>query len=173
MTAALFEVSATDVADTSDDCYTPRWIFDAAGLIFDMDVAAPVNPVRRICPALRYLTPVEDGLRQPWEGVVWMNPPFGRTHSGMWVERFARHRSGLALVPWMIRATWIGPMLSCADAITTISTDFIRPDGSRKEILWPLILAACGPVAVEALGRVAAADKYVRGAYHVRPGGLR
>ena len=26
---------------TSDDCYTPRWVFDAMGLEFDLDVAAP------------------------------------------------------------------------------------------------------------------------------------
>ena len=66
---ALFDVSPADVADTSDDCYTPRWIFDAAGLVFDMDVAAPVDPSRRTCPAAQYLTPVEDGLAQPWTGL--------------------------------------------------------------------------------------------------------
>ncbi len=34
-----------------------------------------------------------------------------------------------------------------------------------------LILVACGEVSVSALARVAAADKYAGGAYHVRPAG--
>lgn len=162
----LFEVSPGDVADTSDDCYTPRWIFDAAGLVFDMDVAAPVDPSRRTCPARRYLTPVEDGLRQPWDGLVWMNPPY--SHCSPWVERFALHRCGLALLPAVKEVYWLGWLLGCADAIALIGADFARPDGSvRKPPL--LILAGCGPVAAEAVGRVAAADKYIGGAYHARP----
>jgi hypothetical protein len=31
------------------------------------------------------------------------------------------------------------------------------------------MLIGCGPVAADAVGRVAVTDKYVRGAYHVRP----
>lgn len=167
--ATLFDVSAADVADTSDDCYTPRWIFDAAGLVFDMDVAAPVDPARRTCPALRYLTPIEDGLTQPWDGLVWMNPPFSDLRA--WVERFAAHRCGLAFVPTPRKENyWVGRLMTAADAIAFISSDFINPDGSLKRIHYMMLLVACGPVAVEALKRVAAADKYIAGAYHVRPG---
>jgi hypothetical protein len=168
MAATLFEVSPADVADTSDDYYTPRWIFDAAGLVFDMDVAAPVDPARRTCPARRYLTPVDDGLTRPWDGLVWMNPPF--SGSRQWVERFAGHRDGLALLPAVKGRRWNGDLMRAADAIALITTDFIGPDGSARMMPYALILAGCGPVAVEAVGRVAAADKYVRGAYHVRPG---
>jgi hypothetical protein len=165
---SLFEISADDVADTSDDCYTPRWVFDAAGLVFDIDVAAPVDPARRTCPATRYLTPVEDGLTQPWEGLVWMNPPY--SNPSPWTRRFAQHGNGLALVRATKRCGWMGPLLGCADGITLLlDVSFARPDGSLLELMNPLILAACGPVAVGALARVAAADKYVKGAYHVRP----
>ncbi len=163
----LFDVGAGDVAATSDDCYTPRWIFDAAGLMFDMDVAAPVDPTRRTCPAVRYLTPVEDGLSQPWDGLVWMNPPYSRCSP--WVERFVSHCCGLALLPAVKEVYWLGSLLGCADAVTLIGADFARPDGSVKAPPL-LILAACGPASVSALARVAGADKYVRGAYHVRPG---
>src|SRR5215475_1262987 len=164
----LFGVDAADVADTSDDCYTPRWIFDAAGLVFDMDVAAPVDPARRTCPARRYLTPVENGLIQPWTGLVWLNPPY--SDPGPWIDRFARHRSGLALVRASKRCAWVGSLLRCADGITLLSPTFSRPDGSILELMSLVILAACGQEAVGALARVAAADKYVQGAYHVRPG---
>ena len=167
MPATLFDISPDDIAVTSDDYYTPRWIFDAAGLMFDMDVAAPVDPSRRTCPARRYLTPVEDGLIQPWDGLVWMNPPF--SGSRPWVERFAWHGDGLALLPAVKGRRWTGDLMQAADAIALITTDFIGPDGSARAMPYALILAGCGPVAAKAVGRVAAADKYVRGAYHVRP----
>ena len=57
--SALFEVNESDVAITSDDCYTPRWVFDAMGLEFDLDVAAPVGgpwhvPCRWVLDLLGY-----------------------------------------------------------------------------------------------------------------------
>jgi hypothetical protein len=163
---ALFDITAADVADTNDDWYTPRWIFAAADLIFDLDVCAPVDPERRTCPARRYLTPIEDGLRQPWEGLVWMNPPF--SGSRPWVERFAEHRSGLALLP-TIRRQWFGTLIRCADAVALVEVDFMRPAGGRGDLPQVSVVAACGPVAVDAVARIAAADRYLQGAYHVAP----
>jgi len=163
----LFGISPADVADTSDDYYTPRWIFDAAGLVFDMDVAAPVDPSRRTCPARRYLTPIEDGLVQPWDGLVWLNPPYSRPRA--WVERFAVHGCGLAFLPTARDTAWLGILLQAADALALINARFARPDGTMASARYVHILAACGQPAVNALARVAAADKYVRGAYHVRP----
>jgi hypothetical protein len=55
--------------------YTPRWVFDAMRLSFDLDVAAPVGGPRHV-PAMRYYTPDDDGLSQPWDGLVWCNPPY-------------------------------------------------------------------------------------------------
>jgi DNA N-6-adenine-methyltransferase (Dam) len=176
----LFEVTAADVADTNDEWYTPRWIFDAAGLTFDLDVCAPVAPEFRSCPARRYLTVVEDGLVAPWEGVVWMNPPYSRPHQ--WVDRFAAHPSGLALLP-AATGLWRGVLTASADAIALInvsakekkpggirnSAGFGRPDGSQTGYPFALILAARGPVAVQGLARVAMRDQSAGGAYHVRP----
>jgi hypothetical protein len=164
----LFDIGAADVAVTSNDWYTPRWVFDAAGLVFDMDVAAPVVPEFRTCPARRYLTPVEDGLSTPWDGLVWMNPPY--SSPGNWVGKFAVHHNGLALIG-ASRASWLGPLMQCADALALLTVAFLSPTrtglGDYRD---PVLLVGCGPVAVAAVGRVAAADKYVRGAYHVRPG---
>lgn len=164
---ALFDVSADDVADTNDDWYTPRWIFDAAGLVFDLDVAAPVNPARRTCPARSYLTPVEDGLAQPWHGVVWCNPPY--SGPAPWVARWTTHPHGLMLVP-AARSRWLGTLLAAADASALVSCEFGRPDGSKVSPGgMALVLAARGTTCVAALARVAAVDKLANGAYHVRP----
>jgi hypothetical protein len=163
----LFALDASDVADTTNDHYTPPWVFDAAGLVFDMDVAAPVDPSRRTCPARRYLTPVEDGLTQPWEGVVWMNSPWRGAEP--WAERFAEHGCGVALAPMWGRCTWRARLLGCADAVAVIWVDFTRPDGSKLMTIAPSALVGCGRVAVGAVARVAAADRYAGGTYHVRP----
>jgi len=165
---ALFEVTAADVAYTNDEWYTPRWIFDAAGLTFDLDVCAPVAPEFRTCPARRYLTVLDDGLTAPWDGLVWMNSPY--SGPAPWVDRFAAHGNGLALLP-TLRSLWMGTLLRSADATTLLLIrDFTGADSRLKQIPYMCLLAACGPVAVSALARIAAADRSVQGAYHVRPG---
>ena len=174
----LFEVTAADVASTNDERYTPRWIFDAAGLTFDLDVCAPVAPEFRTCPARRYLTVLDDGLTAPWAGLVWMNPPYSNITP--WAARFNAHRAGLALVP-AANSSWRGPIVKNADGIALLSVStrqgpdasargFGRPDGSQVSYPTALILAARGELALGALERVAMADAYAGGAYHVRPG---
>jgi hypothetical protein len=171
----LFEITAADVALTNNEWYTPRWIFDAAGLIFDLDVCAPVAPEFRTCPARRYLTILDDGLAAPWDGLVWMNPPY--SNSGPWVDRFVKHDEGLALVP-AANSPWRGVIMQAADGIALISVKtnsgrpvrgFGRPDGSQVSFPMALILAARGELAVSALEPVAMIDPYAGGAYHVRP----
>ena len=56
----------------SDEWYTPRYIFDALGERFDLDVACPSGGPRHV-PTMAFLTEVEDGLVQPWNGFIWMN----------------------------------------------------------------------------------------------------
>lgn len=55
---------------------TPQAFFDTlnAEFGFTLDVAA--QPDNAKCA--HYWTPTEDGLAQPWMGVCWMNPPYGR-----------------------------------------------------------------------------------------------
>lgn len=179
-TATLFEVSATDVAMTNDEWYTPRWLFDAAGLVFDLDVCAPVAPEFRACPARNYLTVLEDGLTAPWDGLVWMNPPFSKP--APWVERWIKHPAGLALLP-AANSPWRARLLPACDGLALLSFScdprnphagrfnqgFRRPDGGQVSYPTAVILAARGKLAVGALESVAMADPYAGGAYHVRP----
>jgi hypothetical protein len=48
-------------------------------------------------PALRRYSLPDDGLLLPWEGRVWLNPPYGSA-TGAWVRRLAAHGDGIALV---------------------------------------------------------------------------
>ena len=87
---------------TSDDYYTPSWVFEEMGVEFDLDVAAPTGGVPWI-PAKRFYTKADDGLAQPWEGRVWMNPPYSKTTP--WMRKFLAHGNGICLVPWA-KSAW-------------------------------------------------------------------
>lgn len=49
---------------------------------FQCDVCAIVDNAK--CD--KYYSPEEDGLQQEWQGVCWMNPPYGRV-IGEWVKK--------------------------------------------------------------------------------------
>ena len=148
--------SAPQTATGSDDWYTPRWIFDTLGLTFDLDVAAPSGGIPWI-PARRYYTMEDDGLAQPWEGLVWMNPPYSSATE--WVRRFLEHGDGIALLPvvksrWFIDI-WNHPMthnVQPADPDSHHLT-FIR-EGKEKRIMFPTLMWAMGDQAIEALHKL-------------------
>lgn len=125
-------MAAYEAAGESDDWYTPKYIFDAIGLRFDLDVAAPCEGPRHV-PAARWLTPEDDGLRAAWKGVVWMNPPFGHQRQKCdWLKRFCLHSNGIALVPDRTSAPWFQEFAPMMDAICWVAPKikFERPDGS-------------------------------------------
>jgi len=63
---------------------TPQDFFDKLNLQygFDLDVCATAENAK----CARFFTEADDGLKQEWTGVVWMNPPYGRT-IGKWVHK--------------------------------------------------------------------------------------
>ena len=88
----------------SDEWFTPRYIFDALGEVFDLDVAAPVDGPLHV-PAQVYFS--REGLTQQWFGFVWMNPPFGGRNSIVpWLDKFFEHGNGIALTPDRTSAPW-------------------------------------------------------------------
>lgn len=140
----------------TDEWYTPRYIFDALQVDFDMDVAAPVGGPRHV-PTSRYVTKDRDGLTEIWNGFVWMNPPFGgRNGLVPWLDRFFAHGNGIALTPDRTSAPWWQDAAQRADAMLLIrgKTRFERPDGSvGKSPGDGVTLWASGPRAVAAIKR--------------------
>ena len=113
----------------SDEWYTPREVFDALGCVFDMDVAAPANGAPHV-PARRILS--ERSLETPWNGFIWMNPPFGgRNGLVPWLDKFIQHGNGIALVPDRTSAPWFQEAFVRVDGVLfTRKLKFLRPDGS-------------------------------------------
>lgn len=112
----------------SDEWYTPKYIFDALGCRFDMDVAG--NSLTHV-PATVFN--VNNSLAMDWSGFIWMNPPFGgRNGLVPWLDRFVAHGNGIALVPDRTSAPWFQSFARHADRILFVSpkVKFERPDGS-------------------------------------------
>jgi hypothetical protein len=150
----LFPVEQHEL--TSDDYYTPSWVFERMGLTFDLDVASPPGGIPWI-PADRFFTMADDGLAQPWEGRVWMNPPYSGT--GPWIDRFIAHGHGVCLVPHS-RARWHSALWQSDAAIVDPNHPadpsmfkFVR-NGREENIFMPVFLAAFGPECVEAIRRL-------------------
>jgi len=115
----------------SDDWYTPPAIFDALGLTFDLDPCSP-GPGHWV-PARKVYTKDDDGLAQPWEGLVFMNPPFGGREGHIpWLKKFLDHRNGVAIVRAYTSSRWWHNLMPSAHGLLFPrgKTKFIRPDGS-------------------------------------------
>lgn len=89
----------------SNEWYTPKYVFDAMGVHFDLDVASPVN--REFCsvPAEKFIT--QDSLDMEWNGFIWMNPPYGNQKTKFdWINKFLSVENGVALMPDRTSAPW-------------------------------------------------------------------
>jgi len=73
---------------------------------FTCDVCA--TPTLTKCK--HFYTPEQDGLKQVWRGVCWMNPPYGDRGIGKWVRK--AYESGqqgavvVALLPMFTDTAW-------------------------------------------------------------------
>lgn len=117
------------MSDYSDEWYTPAYIIEPLGL-FDLDPCSPKQPPYQIA-ATRY-TIDDDGLSMPWEGRVWLNPPYSNIPP--WLERAAKHGNVIALLhnrmdtKWWYQYIWLA-----ADGVVALTgrIRFLQPDGTK------------------------------------------
>lgn len=146
--------------------YTPPHVFEALGCRFDVDVASPGPERTPWIPADRFYTASHDGLKQPWKGFVWMNPPFNDKEAGIirngvvpWLEKFFDHGNGIALTPDRTSAPWWQQFAPRANSIlfATPKIRFIDVNGNPgRSPAQGTCLMACGYQAILAL-QIAAA----------------
>ena len=155
MPVRLFPVTE---GKTSDEWYTPRSLFDQLDIEFDLDPAS-CPPELSAVPAARFYTVEDDGLSLPWEGRVWMNPPFSKPTP--WVNRFIEHGHGIALLPSTSTGRWVDKMWADCDGVVlcrpfafTRGDDTVHPPAPFRSILW-----AMGQDCVEAISRVSRARR--------------
>ena len=123
-------MAAYEKAGETDEWYTPKYIFDALGLQFDLDVACPPEGPRHV-PAANYYS--EGSLEKEWYGTVWMNPPFGhQSTKRLWLSKFFSHGDGICLLPDRTSAPWWQEYAPLAGAVLFVApkVKFERPDGT-------------------------------------------
>ena len=117
---------------TTDDWITPKELIDRL-LPFDLDPCASVTQPWPC--ADRQYTVNDNGLLLPWQGMVYMNPPYGR-RLGAWLERLAEHNDGIALI--FARTDTRAFFKNVWDKATSLvfirgRLTFCRPDGTRPK----------------------------------------
>lgn len=153
MTSERLFVAHAPQSFDKDERYTPRWVFDGLGLIFDLDPASPGEGNGDCVPARRKLTVVDDGLTAEWSGLVWLNPPF--SNATAWARRFLEHGCGVFLGP-VANAEWTHDLMSAADLLWLCRDfPFTHPTHSGKRSSMPLFFASFGPIASAGLTRLA------------------
>jgi hypothetical protein len=137
----------------SDEWFTPPSIFDALGLMFDLDPCSP-GPGHWV-PARMIYTKEDDGLAQPWFGLVFMNPPFGDRYGHVpWLRKFLDHGNGIAIVRAYTSSSWWHENMHRAEMLCFPrgKTKFIRRDGSIGTAPGHgVVLIGAGAIACDAL----------------------
>ena len=115
----------------SDDWYTPPEIFAALRLTFDLDPCSP--GASHWVPARHVFTKAEDGLKRPWKGLVFVNPPYGGRNGHVpWLIKFLEHGNGVAIFRAYTSAAWFHEYAILTETMLFPrgKTKFIRPDGT-------------------------------------------
>jgi hypothetical protein len=149
----------------SDEWYTPKYVFEALGETFDLDVAHPGLDAKTKAGALVDWIPAKrvlssGALEEEWTGFVWMNPPFGKRMGVVpWLEKFFAHGDGIALTPDRTPCPWWQEFSPRADAILfwRPKINFVPGPGVKSSNNgMGTCLFAAGARAVAALHRAAA-----------------
>lgn len=83
---------------------TPKDLFDKLDTEFHFDIDVCALPFNAKCTT--FFTPDQDGLKQKWEGVCWMNPPYGRK-IGAWMRKALEAKTTVVcLVPSRTDTKW-------------------------------------------------------------------
>lgn len=125
----------------TDEWYTPPRIIEALGE-FDLD---PCAPSHEFYTARQCYTKEDDGLLLPWEGRVFLNPPYRSPVIGQFMKKMAVHGNGIALVfNRMDTALWHDVIFPSATAMLILRgrLRFIDEKGNEGDS------AGCGSVLI-------------------------
>lgn len=88
----------------SEEWATPQDFFEQIDKEFHFNLDACATAENAKCD--KYYTKEQDGLSQEWNGIVWCNPPYGRS-IGMWVKKAYESKATVVLVPLAVRLIFI------------------------------------------------------------------
>jgi len=133
ITSGLFTSNA-------DDWGTPQKLFDELNseFGFDLDVCANSENYK----VSNYFDLEVDGLSQVWNGVVWMNPPYGKTIKQWMQKAYESSLQGatvVCLVPARTDTAWWHDYAMKADEIRFIRgrLKFEKPESKNSAAPFP------------------------------------
>lgn len=118
---------------------TPQDFFDGLDSEFGFTLDVCAADWNAKCD--RYFTIEDDGLSQEWDGVVWMNPPYGR-EIGMWMAKAVESWRGgatvVCLVPARTDTAWWHDYAMQGDIrFLRGRLKFIGPEGVKSSAPFP------------------------------------
>lgn len=88
----------------------------------------------------RYYTPEMDGLKQEWEGVCWMNPPYGK-EVGKWVKKACKSKcTVVCLLPARTDTKWFHEYINQKAEVRFIKGR-LKFGNSRNSAPFPSMIA--------------------------------
>lgn len=117
----------------NDEWYTPVEIIRSLGE-FDLDPASSQEAFKLNRSAKKIYTAKENGLVQPWNGRIWLNPPYSNPLLQDFLKKMAEHNRGIALVFSKIEAKWFHDIVfEYATAVKFLYNriQFLRADGTK------------------------------------------
>jgi len=159
----------------TDDWITPQWVISAFdGLagdnFFNLD---PCISLTQPWPTARMGYNIkQDGLKQPWSGRIWLNPPYG-PYTEKWVRQLIGYGDGVALIFARIETRlWQDYIFPNASGLLFPKRRlaFARPDGTtpKSSSGAPSAFIAFGDECREALYQLAVSGQ-ILGTYFNRP----
>ena len=83
---------------------TPQDLFNRLNDEFHFDIDVCATPENAKCS--KFFAPLDDGLSQDWQGVCWMNPPYGKK-IGAWMKKAMEAKTTVVcLVPSRTDTKW-------------------------------------------------------------------
>jgi len=137
-------------SSATPEWYTPRHIIERVLRLWDDD-AVDLDPCSNAkgdaanVPARLHYTAEDDGLTLPWQGRVYLNPPYGN-EIGAWVARltdqYADHvEEAIALLPARTDTAWFQPLLSFPVCFVT---GRLRFSGAENSAPFPSAIVYLG-----------------------------
>ncbi|AEF80906.1 DNA N-6-adenine-methyltransferase [Leadbettera azotonutricia] len=139
----------------NNEWYTPAEYIEAARKAMggiDLDPAS-CEAANRTVKAKKIHTIDDDGLGHPWEGRVWLNPPYARELIGKFIEKLKTHvcrgevTEAIVLVNNATETAWFGALVSFSNAIVFPASrvKFNGPDGKMGSPLQGQAVLYAGP----------------------------
>jgi len=107
METPISQINSGLYSSATDDWGTPQALFDELNeeFNFTLDACASSHNFK----VNVYFTKEDDALVQDWVGIVWMNPPYGRTIAKWMAKAYAASQTGatvVCLVPARTDTAW-------------------------------------------------------------------